>query len=69
MKKEDKGVFTEITADAGKFLTQSELKNEEERIFILIACTTHPEKWEEWTIEQEKSWEIEHSFYGIGLNN
>ena len=60
MKTKDKGAYTEISAEEGKFLTQAELGNDEERIFILVACTIHPEQWVEWTTEQREAWETEH---------
>lgn len=60
METKDKGTYIEISADEGKFLTQAELEIEDERIFILVACTIHPEEWVEWTTKQREAWENEH---------
>ena len=60
MEAKDKGTYIEISADEGKFLTQAEPETEDERIFILVACTIHPEQWIEWTTEQRDAWETEH---------
>lgn len=53
--------YTELAADEGKFLTQVSVENESERMFILVACTAHPEQWDEWSAEQKEAWEEEHS--------
>lgn len=61
MKTINKGSYTEVVADEGKFLSQTALDDESERIFVLAACTIHPEQWEEWTVEQKDIWESNHS--------
>lgn len=61
MTIQQKEHYTELTADEGKFLTQVNIENENERIFVLIACTANPSNWAEWTATQKGIWEAEHN--------
>lgn len=60
MNIENKTNFYKIISDEGKFLTQVNLENEQDRIFSVSVLTNFPDKWIEWTLSQKEEWENEY---------
>lgn len=60
MNIENKTNFYKIISDEGKFLTQVNLENEQDRIFSVSVLTNFPDKWTEWTLSQKEEWENEY---------
>lgn len=60
MNIENKTNFYKIISDEGKFLTQVNLENEQDRIFSVSVLTSFPDKWTEWTLSQKEEWENEY---------
>ena len=60
MNIENKTNFYKIISDEGKFLTQVNLENEQDRIFSISVLTNFPNIWTEWTLSQKEEWENEY---------
>lgn len=52
--------YVALTADEGKYITQANLEEGDERIFASRICTTDASAWTEWTQEQRDEWDMEH---------
>lgn len=58
METINKEKFTELIANEGYFITQT--NEETDRIFASRISTPNPELWTEWTSEQKQQWQDQH---------